>query len=102
MGEAYRPLNLAEALEIVEKQGAVPLAGGTDLMVQHRSWSGLPPRFERPVVFIGHLDELREIKAKVVAFIDDNFFADIKRAERICELIIEEKLNMLYKGAIKR
>ncbi len=62
MGEAYRPLNLAEAIGIVKRQDAVPLAGGTDLMVQHRSWSGLPPRFERPVVFISHLDELRDIK----------------------------------------
>jgi len=39
------------------------------------------------------LAELRRIRAKVIAFLDDNFFVNLKRAEEICDLIIEEKLN---------
>ena len=64
MGKAYRPLSLDEALEITEKQNALPLAGGTDLMVQHRNWSGLPPCIERPVMFIGHLSELQGVRVE--------------------------------------
>jgi CO/xanthine dehydrogenase FAD-binding subunit len=56
---AYRPLSLAEALDIIDSEEVVPLAGGTDLMVQYRSWSGLPPQIDKPIMFIGHLEELR-------------------------------------------
>jgi CO/xanthine dehydrogenase FAD-binding subunit len=62
MVKAYRPLSLEEALHIASGQIVTPLAGGTDLMVHHRSWSGLPPRFENPVLFIGHLEELRGLR----------------------------------------
>jgi magnesium-protoporphyrin IX monomethyl ester (oxidative) cyclase len=55
---------------------------------QMRDWSARTPE--------SVLAELREIDAKVVAFIDDNFFADIERAERICDLIIEAKLNKFF------
>lgn len=55
---------------------------------QMRDWSARTPE--------SVLNELREIDAKVVAFIDDNFFADIKRAEEICDIIIEAKLNKLF------
>ena len=69
MGEAYRPLSLDEALEIAEEKSALPLAGGTDLMVQRRSWSGLPPHIDRPVVFIGHLHELQEVTVEQDALV---------------------------------
>ncbi|MFC1693046.1 B12-binding domain-containing radical SAM protein [Candidatus Latescibacterota bacterium] len=55
---------------------------------QKRDWSARTPE--------SVINELREINAGVVAFLDDNFFADIKRAERICELIIKEKLNKIF------
>ncbi len=62
MVTAYRPRTLEEALSLMQKAGAVPLAGGTDLMVHHRNWSGLSPRFDRSLVFIGHLDEIKRIE----------------------------------------
>ncbi|UCF04185.1 MAG: B12-binding domain-containing radical SAM protein [bacterium] len=55
---------------------------------QKRDWSARTPE--------SVLTELEEIDAKVVAFIDDNFFVDIKRVERICDLIIEAKLNKIF------
>ena len=58
----YTPKTLAEALEIRGSQKVIPFAGGTDLMVRRRSWSGLTPRFEYPVLFIGGLKELKEIR----------------------------------------
>jgi anaerobic magnesium-protoporphyrin IX monomethyl ester cyclase len=55
---------------------------------QKRDWSARTPE--------STLQELKEIDAKVVAFIDDNFFVDIKRVEKICDLIIEAKLNKIF------
>ena len=59
-----------------------------DPLRQKRGWSARTPE--------SVINELREIKAKVVAFIDDNFFADIKRAEKICDLIIKEKFKKIF------
>lgn len=59
---AYRPVNLAEALRIRAAEHAIPMAGGTDLMVKSRRHSGLAPRFERPILFLGHLRELRYVR----------------------------------------
>jgi len=66
MVSAFRPSALGEALALLaESRGerrAVPLAGGTDLMVKWRRAFGRPagdePVFPRPVVFVGHLKEL--------------------------------------------
>jgi len=59
---AYRPATLAEALRIRAAERAIPMAGGTDLMVKHRRHAGLAPKFERPILFLGHLDELRYVR----------------------------------------
>ena len=40
--------------------------------------------------------ELKGIDARLIAFLDDNFFVNPKRAERICDLIIREKLNKIF------
>ena len=57
MVKAYRPLNLEEALRVQTTLRAQVLAGGTDLMVRRgRVLSG-----GRPVLYIAHLDELRQI-----------------------------------------
>lgn len=61
MVRAYRPGNLFEALEIRGEHDTVVLAGGTDLMVKNRVWSGVIPRFSKPVIFVGHLQELRKL-----------------------------------------
>ncbi len=64
MVKTYRPLNLNEALQIINSEDTILLAGGTDLMVRHRSWNGTLPRFERPVLLIGNLGELIGIEIK--------------------------------------
>ncbi len=55
---------------------------------QQRGWSARSPE--------SVIEELKQIDAKVVAFIDDNFFVDIPRAEKICDLIIENKINKIF------
>ncbi len=60
--KCYIPRTLEEALHIRKEFGAIPLAGGTDLMVQHYSGTGLSPEFSKPVMIITNLNELKGIK----------------------------------------
>jgi len=57
---------------------------------QKRSWSARTPE--------SVVQELRETDAKIIMFIDENFFADVKRAEAICDLIIKEKQQRIFIG----
>jgi CO/xanthine dehydrogenase FAD-binding subunit len=61
MVAAFRPRTLDEALGIRESRRTTLFAGGSDLMVRHRSWSGVPPTLPAPALMIGHLEELRGI-----------------------------------------
>ncbi|MCK5199659.1 MAG: FAD binding domain-containing protein [Spirochaetales bacterium] len=62
MVDSYRPMDLKEALSIRAQHGAMPLAGGTDLMVRYQSWSGTLPLFQTSIMFVGHLREMKFIK----------------------------------------
>lgn len=64
MVNAFIPQTLAEALAIRQNHPAVPLAGGTDLMVRKRSWAGTLPGFEQPVLLIGAVPGLREVNLR--------------------------------------
>ena len=58
----YIPTTLSEALHLRAEKKAVPLAGGSDLMVQKRRGTGLAPEFPFPVMIITGLEELKGIK----------------------------------------
>ncbi len=55
---------------------------------QKRSYS------ERPVESV--IGELKQITADFVLFSDDNFFTNLKRSERICDLIIENNIKKTF------
>lgn len=57
----YIPESLEEALMIRKEKCAIPLAGGTDLMVQHYSGTDLSPEFSKPIVVLSGLKELEGI-----------------------------------------
>ena len=59
--KCYMPKTLREALEIMSKVNVIPLAGGSDLMVSHKRTIGLTPVFEKPVMIIRNLPELKRI-----------------------------------------
>jgi len=61
MSTAYRPNNLEEALRLRGETGAIPFAGGTDLMVRYKNWTGLLPAFPEDVLFLSHLEEFQFI-----------------------------------------
>lgn len=58
----YIPKTLKEALEIKAKNDVIVLAGGSDVMVSHKRTLGLTPVFEKPVMIIRNLEELKQIK----------------------------------------
>ncbi len=59
---AFRPSTLAEALTLRAAHGAIPFAGGTDLMVRLRRGAGALPAFPGPVLFLARCSELRGIR----------------------------------------
>ncbi len=63
MVEHYIPTTLAEALQIRKDHAVTIIAGGTDLMVQRRTWANTPPKFSA-TMNIMHLDELHYIHDK--------------------------------------
>jgi CO/xanthine dehydrogenase FAD-binding subunit len=62
MVATFRPTTLEEALEIRATHAAVPFAGGTDLMVKLRRGAGVPPGFDRPVLFLDRVAELATLR----------------------------------------
>jgi magnesium-protoporphyrin IX monomethyl ester (oxidative) cyclase len=49
---------------------------------------------ERPVESV--IEELQTIKADVVLVSDDNFFTNLKRSERFCDLVIENGIKKMF------
>ncbi len=57
----YIPKTLQEALEIKSKHDVIILAGGSDLMVSNKRTLGLTPTFNKPVMIVRNLPELKKI-----------------------------------------
>lgn len=58
---AYRFDRLDQTLSQLNKEDCAIMAGGTDVMVQHKSRRGVPPKIPKPIVFIDHLSELKQV-----------------------------------------
>lgn len=62
MNEGFIPKTFEEALEIMTANKVIPIAGGTDLMVQYRREGGISPRFEEPLLFLDKIDRLKRLE----------------------------------------
>jgi xanthine dehydrogenase FAD-binding subunit len=58
---AYRFDRLDQTLSQLNKEDCAIIAGGTDVMVLHKSRRGVPPKIPKPIVFIDHLSELKRV-----------------------------------------
>ena len=58
---AYRFNPLDQTLSQLNKENCAIIAGGTDVMVLHKSRRGVPPKIPKPIVFIDHLSELKRV-----------------------------------------
>ena len=57
----YIPKTLEEALDIKSRHDVIVLAGGSDLMVSNKRTLGLTPKFDKPVMIVRNLPELKNI-----------------------------------------
>ena len=63
MVKHYIPSSLEEALEILNNEQVEIIAGGTDLMVQRRTWANTPPKFDKTINIV-NIPELNYIEVK--------------------------------------
>lgn len=61
---ATTPTNITEALEFLSEKDAIIMNGGTDLMVKKKSWSGTIPSFDKSILFINSLKELKQVSTE--------------------------------------
>lgn len=57
----YIPSSLDDALKFLNEHDSYIVAGGTDMMVLKRNSAGLLPKFDKDVLFISNLKQLRKI-----------------------------------------
>jgi len=62
MVKQYLPTSLDDALEYINEYNSTVISGGTDLMVQKRNWAETPPKFDKHIVYIFNLGELKFVK----------------------------------------
>lgn len=93
MVEGFRPETLREALELRKQSDCLPIAGGTDLMVQKARGFALKPDFNKPLLFIGHLSELQQITI-------ENNQVHIGAGVLLSDLIKSDKIPAVFKEAI--
>lgn len=94
--EAYRPLNLSEALSIRNEKEVYVLNGGTDLMVKNKNETELVPKFDKAVMFISQIDELKKI------YVDSEYthigsgctFSEIINSDEIDSILKEPAINI--------
>jgi xanthine dehydrogenase FAD-binding subunit len=58
---SYRFDTLDQTLSQLNKEDCSIIAGGTDVMVLHKSRRGVPPKVPKPIVFTDHLSELKRV-----------------------------------------
>lgn len=95
MVEAFTPMSLKEALDILSYTECTIFAGGTDLMVKKKRWAGLTPGFEKPVMFVSELKELKSINKDGDALV-------IGAACTLAELTESELIPDVFRKVLKQ
>ncbi|GIM29269.1 xanthine dehydrogenase FAD-binding subunit XdhB [Clostridium polyendosporum] len=96
MVKAIIPKDIDEALQFMEKTEVYVVAGGTDLMVKKKGWSGVAPYFDKPIIFIKYLNELKEIKLEknILKIGAGCTFKDIVDSDKTSQYLKEVSLNI--------
>lgn len=95
MVSSMRPQTLAEALAIRNNSDVMVYCGGSDVMVKHRSWAGIPVQFPKDVMYIGHLHELKSL------VVDHNEIV-IGAAVSYAQFLSDTRIPMAYKRPIEQ
>lgn len=59
--EGYLPKSINAALQILNSENVIVYAGGTDLMVRYKNETSLLPKFDKNILYIGQIDELKKV-----------------------------------------
>jgi len=85
--------SLVEILNVLDDKDVTIISGGTDLMVKNAGGSGVKPKFKNEPLFIGALEELKQIK-----LIDNEIH--IGSAVTLNELLVNENISEIFKKSI--
>lgn len=96
MVKAYMPEGIKEAMKILNEEECIVFAGGTDLMVSRKAWSGMEPAFEKPVMFIDGITELKNItrQDEILTIGSGCTLTEIINSPEVSGIIKEVLLNM--------
>lgn len=94
MVEGYSPNTFEQALKILNEKDVIIYAGGTDLMVKNKNEALLLPKFTKDLLYVGNLNELREIK-------EDHNTIKIGAACTLSSLLRVESVPEVLKEAIR-
>lgn len=59
--DGYLPKTINGALQILNSENVIVYAGGTDLMVRYKNETSLLPMFDKNILYIGQIDELKKV-----------------------------------------
>lgn len=59
--DGYLPKTINAALQILNSENVIVYAGGTDLMVRYKNETSLLPIFDKNILYIGQIDELKKV-----------------------------------------
>lgn len=91
----FVPKSFSEALKILSEHNCYIFAGGTDLMVQKHTSTGLLPRFDKDVMYVMNLKELDYISK------DEKGNIHIGAATRYVEIENSSLVPEIYKTVIR-
>lgn len=95
MVEGYYPDTFEEALKILNEKEVIVYAGGTDLMVRNKNAASLLPKFNRDLLYVGNIKELREIKSLANAI-------EIGAACTLSSLLRKKEIPEILKESIRQ
>lgn len=59
--DGYLPKTINAALQILNSENVIVYAGGTDIMVRYKNETSLLPMFDKNILYIGQIDELKKV-----------------------------------------
>lgn len=95
MVDKFIPLTKAEALDILSKDDCYIFAGGSDLMVAKKNTAGLLPKFDKDVLYLSRIDELKGIY-------EDGEGVHVKAMTPLCEVERNILVPTLVRKAISQ
>ncbi|WP_105617448.1 FAD binding domain-containing protein [Vallitalea okinawensis] len=96
------PRTYKEALDLLNNGDLTIMAGGTDLMVKRRNWSGCLPYFSKDVLIISGLDELNFIRReKGYTHIGANVTLENLKTSQYVPKLVKEAAALMASPAIR-